>query len=311
MNLIQKLSMVAACALAAACSRQDSGAEAATPAAAEEAASAEPNTAAVSAEVAERSGIEAAEAAPAAIRTTLTLLGTIQVDPQNVAEVAARYPGVIREVLHQIGDRVQKGAPLARVESNESLQVYTIRAPIAGVITQRHANAGEVAAESSLFEIVNASKVRVDLNVFPQDRGQLRVGQKVRIASTDGGTAGEGTLTFISPLGSAQTQSIVARVSLDNREGRWAPGQFVNADVLLDETEVAVAVKPTALQQVKGRSVVFVQGEQGFVARPVDIGRRSAGAVEITRGVAAGERYATTNTFLLKAELLKSEAGED
>ena len=269
---------------------------------------AQANTAAMSPEVAAQAGVETLEAAPAVIRTSLTLFGNVQPEPQNVAMIAARYPGVIRSIAHRLGDRVRAGDPLAKVESNESLQVYSVVAPISGVITQRHANPGEVAGSGALFEIVDASKVRVDLSVFPQDRGKLRVGQKVLVSSTDSSTEGEGTLTFISPLGSAQTQSVTARVSLDNAEGRWTPGQFVTADVLLDESRAGVAVAPTALQQVKGESVVFVQTEHGFEARRVETGRRSEEAVEIRKGLEAGERYAAKNTFVLKAELLKSEA---
>lgn len=314
MNFAQHLILVAALAALTACSGRGSNAGASPPPEAETdaaAPAAPPNTAAISPQAAQQLGVEMAGAAPAAIRTTLTLFGSIQTEPQNVVEVTARFPGPIRSVLHQVGDRVRAGDALARIESNESLQVYSVSAPIAGVITQRHANPGELAGSEPLFEVVDASKVRVDLNVFPQDRAKLKVGQSVRVASTDAGTTAEGKLAYISPLGSAQTQGVIARIALDNREGRWTPGQFVTADVLIDETRAAVTVAPTALQQVKGKSIVFVQTPQGFAARAVGLGRRSAEAVEITQGLAEGERYAAKNTFVLKAELLKSEAEED
>ncbi|HEU4602205.1 MAG TPA: efflux RND transporter periplasmic adaptor subunit [Steroidobacteraceae bacterium] len=313
MNTHYKLLIVAVLAAVAACSQQKpSTAEAAVSTEGEAAdAAAQTNMASISPQIAEQVGIETTEAKASPIRTTLTLFGSVQTEPKNVGEVAARYPGVIRNVIHEIGDRVRAGEPLAKVESNESLQVYSVTAPIAGVVTQRHANPGEVAGSEPLFEIVDTSKVRVDLTVFPQDRAKLKIGQQVRVASTDADTQSQGTLTYISPVGSAQTQSVIARVSLDNREGRWAPGQFVTADVLLDESTAQVAVQPTAIQQVKGRPVVFVQTPQGFSARPIEIGRRSSEAVEIKQGLEAGERYAANNTFLLKAELLKSEAEAD
>lgn len=313
MKTLQKLLLVAVVAASTACSRQDASRDgtASTAEPDTSGSAAEPNMAAIPPDLAEQVGIEVATAAPATIRTTLTLFGSIETEPQNVVEVAARYPGVVRNVLHRIGDRVSVGEALAKVESNESLQVYSVDSPIAGVITQRHANPGEVAGIEPLFQVVDASMVRVDLNVFPRDRAKVRVGQRVRTSSTDAGTSGEGTVTYVAPVGSAETQSVIARVSLDNREGRWAPGQFVTADVLLDESRADVTVTPTALQQVKGRSVVFVQSPEGFTARTVEIGRRSAEAVEVEQGLAAGERYAAKNTFLLKAELLKSEAVED
>jgi membrane fusion protein, heavy metal efflux system len=56
---------------------------------------------------------------------------------------------------------------------------------------------------------------------------------------------------------------------------------------------------------------VFVRTENGFEVRKIGVGRRDIRLVEVTEGLAAGERIATANTFVLKAELGKAEAGHD
>ena len=66
-----------------------------------------------------------------------------------------------------------------------------------------------------------------------------------------------------------------------------------------------------ALQTITGDTVVFVRTEQGFEARKISVGRQDARLVEVTSGLTAGERIATSNTFVLKAELGKAEAGHD
>jgi cobalt-zinc-cadmium efflux system membrane fusion protein len=43
----------------------------------------------------------------------------------------------------------------------------------------------------------------------------------------------------------------------------------------------------------------------------VTVRRQDAGVAEITAGLAAGERIATANTFVLKADLGKTEADRD
>ena len=68
------------------------------------------------------------------------------------------------------------------------------------------------------------------------------------------------------------------------------------------------SVPKTALQSVKGDTVVFVRTAEGFEARKVSVGRQDARLAEVTAGLAAGERIATANTFVLKAELGKAEA---
>jgi cobalt-zinc-cadmium efflux system membrane fusion protein len=69
-------------------------------------------------------------------------------------------------------------------------------------------------------------------------------------------------------------------------------------------------VPDDAIQNVEGRQVVFVRTPKGFVARPVLPGRQGAGRTEILRGLAAQERVAVRNAFLLKAELGKSAEEE-
>jgi cobalt-zinc-cadmium efflux system membrane fusion protein len=57
--------------------------------------------------------------------------------------------------------------------------------------------------------------------------------------------------------------------------------------------------------------VVFVQGPSGFEARPVKLGRSDGEITEVLEGLRAGETYAAANSYVLKAEALKSEAAED
>ena len=75
----------------------------------------------------------------------------------------------------------------------------------------------------------------------------------------------------------------------------------------MDETAAAIVVPQTALQSLKGDAVVFVRTADGFEARKVSIGRQDARLAEVTSGLLAGERIATANTFILKADLGKAE----
>ena len=102
---------------------------------------------------------------------------------ERVREMAARYPGAIRDVARKIGDAVRQGETLATVESNESLQTYAVVAPLAGVITARNANPGEQTGDKALFTVADLSTVWVELSMFPRDVGKVRPGQTVRVRS--------------------------------------------------------------------------------------------------------------------------------
>jgi cobalt-zinc-cadmium efflux system membrane fusion protein len=93
---------------------------------------------------------------------------------------------------------------------------------------------------------------------------------------------------------------------LANADGRWRPGQFVSAQVLVREVDASVAVPIGAVQRLGDGEVVFVVDGDVFEPRPVELGARDDASVEVLSGLAAGERFATSGTFILKAELGKS-----
>ena len=227
---------------------------------------------------------------------------------ERVLEVSARFPGAIRSVKVRVGDSVKRGEALATIESNESLQTYTVVAPLNGVVTKRNANEGAQTGEGSLFTVADLSTIWVELSVFPRDLAKVGVGQTVRVRSGDTGLSAEGKVVYVAPFGSSSSQTLTARVQLPNRDQKWPPGLYVTADVVLSSSSIPIAVRSEALQTLENRSVVFVRNEEGFEPRPVQTGRSDGEVTEIVSGLTAGESYATKNSFILKAELGKGEA---
>ncbi len=265
----------------------------------------------VSSDAAQAAGIELASAGPAAVRELLPLYGAVEPDAERVREVTARFPGLIRSVRKQVGDAVRQGEVLATIESNESLTTYAVTSPLAGVVTVRHANPGEKAGEGALFTVADLSGVWVELQLFPRDIAKVRKGQRVRIRAADDDRTSEGRISYIAPVGQAGTQTLTARVPVDNRDRRWAPGLYVTGEVALSEIDAPVAVRSSALQTLVSDTVVFVVDGDGFRAQPVVAGRSDGEHTEIRSGLVAGARYAATNSFVLKSELGKGEAGHE
>lgn len=259
----------------------------------------------------ERAGIEVAQAGPADLREHLSLYGVIAPNAERVLEVTARYPGVIHSVKKRVGDPVRRGETLATVESNESLQTYPVIAPIDGVVTHRNANEGAQANDGSLFTVADLSTVWVEVSVFPRDLAKVKVGQEVRVKSTDTGLSAAGKVVYVAPFGSSSSQTLTARVQLSNPDKKWPPGLYVNAEVVLSSSIVPLAIQSQALQTLESKSVVFVRDATGFEAREVTTGRTDGEVTEILDGVAVGDTYATYNSFILKAELGKGEAAHE
>ena len=264
----------------------------------------------IAADVARTAGIGTTTAGPATITDDLTLYGAIAVDATRVREVGARFPGVIRSVNHQVGDRVRAGEALATVESNESLQAYTVTAPIAGIVTERHAAPGEQTDSTPLFALADFSTVWAELDVFSRDRTRLREGLPVTITA-EGGAAAAGTISYLAPTGNRASQSVAARVVLDNADGRWTPGQFVEAHVAVGATPVALGVPLSALQRFREFDVVFAQVGDVYEVRMLTLGRRDNRFVEVQGGLAPGTVIVSDNSYLIKADIEKAGASHD
>lgn len=264
----------------------------------------------IAADMARASGMMTAAAQNGALRESVALYGSIQANAERKREVTARFPGPVRTVAVQVGDMVRTGQTLATIESNESLQVYAVTAPITGTVTARKTNPGEGAGSEPLFEIADFSTVWAELSVFPRDRGRLKLGQAVNVSAADGVANGSGTLSYVSPLGSA-SQALTARVVLDNANGAWTPGQFVTARVTVGQAPAAVVVPLTALQSFRDWDVVFVTDGERYQAQPVVLGRRDATQVEVLSGLEPGAKVVVQNSYLLKADIEKSGASHD
>lgn len=264
----------------------------------------------IDAEMAAAQQLRTATVGSGVLRESLALYGSIVPNAERVRAVSARFAGLVRSVAVKAGDTVQAGQTLATVESNESLQVYVVTAPISGTLSARHINPGEFAASAALFEIADFSSVWAELSVFPRDRAQLKPGQAVQLRAADGDASGAGIIAYVSPLGGA-TQALLARVVLDNAAGLWTPGQFVNARVTVGESPAALVVPLAALQRVRDWDVVFVADGTRYQAQPLQLGRRDASHAEVLGGLMPGARIVVSNSYLVKADIEKSGASHD
>lgn len=264
----------------------------------------------IAAEVAESLGVETALAGNAILKDTLTVYGRIRTNPKRVREVRARFEGVVRAVHAEIGSTVSKGDKLLTVESDESLNAYTIAAPIGGVITQRDANSGEQTSGRLLMTITDNSSVWADLSVFPRDRAKVRVGSPVSIATSAGGEPVIGAISAVEVLARAD-QTVVARAVLDNPDGQLLPGTFVTAEVTVGEHSVPLAVRRKGLQAFRDFTVVYAQVGEDYEVRMLELGREAGDWAEVLSGLEPGTRYVVANSYLIKADIEKSGASHD
>lgn len=260
-------------------------------------------------EAAKLAGIMVENVEAHTIRESLPLTGKVILNPNASAEIKARFPGVVRKVEKAVGQSVKKGDVLAYVESNDSLQTYAVTSPLSGVVLSRHASVGDTAAEEAMFTVADLDTVMAEFHVFPNDLARIQAGQTVQVQSVDGNIMADGEVKSLLPVANVDTQTVIAWVLLSNKDGRWRPGMAVQGGAVVNQQEVAMAVKASALQTMNDATVVFVQeGTNTYEVRPVKIGRSDGIMTEVLSGLEAGDKYVSKNSFVVKADIEKAGA---
>ena len=176
--------------------------------------------------------IEIGTAEPGNIQVQRKLSGEIIVEPDRLAHIVPRFPGIVKEVRKHIGDKVKKGEVLAVIESNESLSTYEVKSLIGGTVTDKHLTLGEVITDDShAFTITDLSSVWANLSVYQKDLPYVKIGQKVVVSAGPDMPETNGTISYISPLLDEATRTALARVVLANPDGTWRPGLFITGNV--------------------------------------------------------------------------------
>jgi cobalt-zinc-cadmium efflux system membrane fusion protein len=197
-------------------------------------------------------------------------------------------------------------------EPDSSLTEYAIRAPLSGSVIEKHVSGGEgVSADSDIFLLADLSTVWVEVTVYPQDLKKIRPGLPVLVRSEDLDSEAEGVVAYLGPLVRDDTRSALAIVELPNPEGIWRPGLYVTADIVTNETEVAMAVPLVAIQQFRDFQVVFAQFGDTYEIRMLELGRSDGEWVEVLSGIEPGQPFVSQNSYVLKADLEKSGAVHD
>lgn len=260
--------------------------------------------------VAEALEIETLIAGPVVMQETITVYGRIAVNNERIRKISARFDGMIKSVAPSQGERVHKGQELATVESNESLQLFTITAPISGVITRRDANPGEQTDGRQLFTIVDTSSVWAELSIFPAHLAQVKTGAPVTITDTTSGQTINGKISQINVIAEAD-QTVKARVVLDNKKGLLHPGRYISAKITVGEHSAALAVKRMGLQSFRDFTVVYAQINDEYEVRMLELGLQAGEWAEVLGGLEPGTRYVSKNSYVIKADIEKSGASHD
>lgn len=177
---------------------------------------------------------------------------------------------------------------IARIALNDGI----IKAPISGVVSKRHVQAGEkLAPDMPVYSIVNLSELTLEAQVPASEIPRVKVGQDVRF-KVDGFQKREfeGKVARINPATEAGSRSMLVYIAVRNDDSALRAGMFAKGSIVTDRSGVAPIVPMTALRDDQGRQVVYKIENGKVVAQPVTLGLRNddEGYAEVTDGLDKG-----------------------
>jgi membrane fusion protein (multidrug efflux system) len=167
----------------------------------------------------------------------------------------------------------------------------TVRAPFAGVAGARLVSLGDYVTPSTrLITLQTVDPQRASFQVPERYADRLRLGQQVRfrVAALTGRDF-EGTVDFVDPQVQLPGRTILVKATVPNPRRELQTGMFIEARLATQVRPDAIVAPEEAVVQVGGGAYVWVVVENRASRRPVDLGVRMPGFVEIQRGLEAGE----------------------
>lgn len=193
------------------------------------------------------------------------------------------------------------------VKSQKTDPYVTYFAPASGVVAELTITEGQYVAEgATIMRIEGYGSLWVEADVYPSEAGKVRIGQQVKVIVPGWEDQPQSmTIQFVTPALQSGTQLMQIRGSIPNVNNQWQPG--LQANVLLPGKSATNALTlpiDAVIREQKGMHV-WIEKEKGkYEPRMVATGMETAGQVEITSGLAEGDRVVATGAYLLYSEFI-------
>jgi len=170
-----------------------------------------------------------------------------------------------------------------------------VRAPFSGLVAERLVSVGDYVTKGTrVATVVKVDPLRVELTVPEQSISLVKVGQSVRLAvDAYAGEEFAATVRFVSPALRSDQRALTVEAIAENPDGRLKPGLFATALLRQADETAALLVPRSAVETISGTSRVYVVKDGRAEERIVTTGEVIGELIELTSGVAKGERVAS------------------
>jgi len=189
-------------------------------------------------------------------------------------------------------------------QTGKPVRTLTLYSPVSGFVTQKMAVQGmKVMPGEKLFDIADLSTLWIIADIYEYELPFVKVGQPARITlSYFPGKELSSKIDYIYPTISADTRTAKIRLTLSNPGGQLKPQMFTNVEIRISLGKKLVIPESAVIDTGTSQVVYVDKGDGAFEPREVELGLRADGAVEVLRGIKAGEKVVSSANFLIDSE---------
>ncbi|MGM9569326.1 MAG: efflux RND transporter periplasmic adaptor subunit [Phascolarctobacterium sp.] len=186
------------------------------------------------------------------------------------------------------------------------------RAPRSGVVVYRNAEVGAYAAAGTkLLSILDDSGYKVDCELTEADAAAFNEGAKVQLLVESMGEECRGTVVYVSPDRSRESNKFYLRVRLDEWPAKLKAGLFARGELQLLQKQAALFVPKSSLYDRNGKYYAYVLTAGNKVEqRALILGASNEQEVEVLKGLQEGEQVILDNLSRLRAGMTVDVAQE-
>ncbi len=204
----------------------------------------------------------------------------------KVAE--GRYQDAYEEIRNRQGILAQRRTEVAL--ARQQLKDTAVYAPLDGIVQEKKASAGEyLAAGAPVVDIVKMDPLRLRAQIPERESRSVQSGQSVRVTVEGDPNVYLGQIRRLSPVIAEQNRMLVVEADVRNN-GRLRPGSFARAEIVTNDSKMAITVPNNAIVTFAGIEKVIVVQNGKALEKPITTGRRSGEWTEIVSGINLGEK---------------------
>ncbi|MBL8815123.1 MAG: efflux RND transporter periplasmic adaptor subunit [Planctomyces sp.] len=225
----------------------------------------------------------------------------------RIVTVEAQQQGVLADLEKARADAIAARSRLAVAQADERrtaamLDYMLIRAPFDGVVVERNVHTGHLVQAGAgtgkpLLIVMRMDPVRVMIDVPEVDAVHITPETKVEIKIPSlPGSLWEGTITRSSWSLNTTSRTMSAEVHIPNPDGKWRPGQYVQARLTAADVKDCLSLPKSAVVTQDKQTYCFAVDSAGKVLRlPISLGLQAGTDVEIREGLTGDEQVISVN----------------